>query len=156
MQLTQKETSLLKDLKSEEQLCIEKYKKHSECAKDAQLKNLFTQLAQMEQQHYDTISQIENGTVPQQQSGGSQQQSGGSQQQTFTATYTSETPEKQNDCYLCSDVLSTEKHVSSTYNTSIFEFKDENLRNVLNHIQKEEQNHGKMIYDYMSANGMYS
>ena len=26
----------------------------------------------------------------------------------------------------------------------------------INHIQKEEQNHGKMIYDYMKANSMYS
>ena len=32
---------------------------------------------------------------------------------------------------------------------------DENVRNILNHIQKEEQNHGKMIYDYMKANNMY-
>ena len=32
---------------------------------------------------------------------------------------------------------------------------DENARNYLNSIQKQEQNHGKMIYDYMSANSMY-
>ncbi len=54
------------------------------------------------------------------------------------------------------DVLATEKHASHLYDTCIFEFNDENARNALNHIQKEEQEHGKMIYDYMSVNGMYS
>jgi len=29
------------------------------------------------------------------------------------------------------------------------------MRDALNHIQKEEQEHGKMLYDYMSVNGMY-
>lgn len=150
MQLTQKETSLLKDLKGQEQLCVDKYMKHASCANDPQLKNLFTQIARIEQQHLDTLTQIENGSVP--------QPGGGSQNQpTFSATYDmAETMEKQTDCYLCSDVLSTEKHASHLYDTCIFEFKDENLRNVLNHIQKEEQNHGKMIYDYMTANAMYS
>lgn len=149
MQLNQKETDLMKDMKNEEQLCIDKYTKHSNCAKDPQLKNLFTQIAQAEQQHLNTLSQIENGSVP--------QMSGGSQSQpTFTAFYSmADNPDKQADCYLCSDVLSGEKHVSSLYNTCIFEFKDESIRNSLNHIQKEEQGHGKSIYDYMSTNSMY-
>jgi hypothetical protein len=56
---------------------------------------------------------------------------------------------------LCSDVLSAEKHVSSLYDTCIFEFSDEKCRQALNHIQGEEQQHGKMIYDYMKANSMY-
>lgn len=62
----------------------------------------------------------------------------------------------QEDKILCTDLLSTEKYVSSTYNTAIFEFRDENVRNVLNHIQKEEQEHGKKIYDYMASHGMYN
>ena len=45
----------------------------------------------------------------------------------------------EHDKMLCSDSLSTEKFVSSTYNTAIFEFRDKNIRQVLNHIQKEEQ-----------------
>lgn len=151
MQLTQKETSLLKDLKGQEKLCVEKYKKHSECASDPQLKNLFTQIAQVEQQHLDTLNSIESGNAQQNEGSGSQNQP------TFSQTYgADETQEKQNDCYLCTDVLSTEKHASHLYDTCVFEFSDENLRNTLNHIQKEEQGHGKMIYDYMSKNGMYS
>lgn len=149
MQLSQKETDLLKDLKGQEKLCVDKYTKHASCAVDPQLKNLFTQIAQVEQGHFNTLTQIENGSVP--------QMNGGAQSKpSFTATYSvANTPDKQNDCYLCSDLLATEKHASGLYDTSIFEFTNEGLRNVLNHIQKEEQEHGKMIYDYMTVNGMY-
>ncbi|MEA4833333.1 hypothetical protein SDC9_99704 [bioreactor metagenome] len=150
MQLTQKETDLLKDLKGQEKLCVDKYTKHSSAASDSQLKQLFSQIAQTEQTHLDSITKIESGTVPQISGSVSSQPS-------FKATYgMSEDSGKKSDCYLCSDVLAGEKHVSQLYDTCIFEFKDENIRNVLNHIQKEEQGHGKMIYDYMQINGMYS
>lgn len=149
MNLSQKETDLLKDLKDQETLCVNKYTKHSNCAVDPQLKNLFSQIANIEQQHLNTINSIQGGTVP--------QPGGGSQSQpTFSATYTSESPDKKADSYLCTDVLATEKHASHLYDTCIFEFSDVNTRNVLNHIQKEEQHHGKMIYDYMKTNNMYS
>ncbi len=153
MQLAQKETLFLKDLKEQEQICIEKYNKYSTDACDGQLKNLFTQIGQMEQQHLNTINQIMSGTVPAMQSGGDKQT-----QQNFTSNYnmTSSNPNKQKDSYLCTDLLSTEKHVSSVYNTCIFEFKDTNIRNTLNHIQKEEQQHGEQIYNYMAQNGMYN
>ena len=59
MQWTQKETDLLKDLKGQEQLCVDKYTRHAEAAADPQLKNLFSQLAQNEQQHLQTIRQME-------------------------------------------------------------------------------------------------
>ncbi len=151
MQLTQKETTLIKDLQTAEKLCIEKYSKHSSCAVDPQLKTTFSQIAQKEQQHLNTLTQIEGGTVP--QMGGS---ASAPMQSSFTATYgTGENKDKLNDSYLCNDVLAAEKHTSSLYNTCIFEFADVNVRNTLNHIQKEEQEHGKAIYDYMSANGMY-
>lgn len=149
MQPTQKETDLLKDLKGEEQLCVDKYTEYSSRANDPQLRNLFSQIAQTEQQHLDTITQMMSGTVP--QGGGSS-----SSQPTFTAYYTSETEEKKQDAHLCADLLATEKHTSSMYDTSVFEFADEAARSTLNHIQKEEQGHGKALYDYMSVNGMYN
>lgn len=62
----------------------------------------------------------------------------------------------QDDAALCNDVLMTEKYISSTYNTAIFEFSDHNVRQVLNHIQKEEQEHGEGIYNYMNQHGMYN
>lgn len=156
MTLSQKETELLKDLKGQEKLCIDKYTKHASSASDTQLKELFSQIAQTEQQHLDTLTQIEKGSVPQMQ-GSSQKQQKFTPTSSFTAAYgIGDNQEKQNDSYLCSDVLATEKHASSLYDTCIFEFKDEQARSALNHIQKEEQEHGKMIFDYMQANGMYS
>lgn len=149
-QLTQKEAQLLKELKGQESLCAEKYRRGAEHAVDGQLKGLFAQIAQVEQEHFDTLTQIENGSVP-------QPAQSSKPMPTFTEIYgAANTPDKQNDCYLCSDALSTEKHASSLYDTCVFEFQDENTRKLLNHIQGEEQCHGKMIYDYMKANHMYS
>ena len=151
MQLSQKEKDLLKDLKEQEQLCVDKYTQHAQCAKDQQLKQLLTDIGNVEKQHLDTITQMENGTVPQTTASTAKPAS------TFTQTYSmSDTEDKKNDCYICSDLLTTEKHASSLYNTAIFEMKDEQMRNTLNHIQKEEQEHGKKIYDYMAQNNMYS
>ena len=128
MTLTQKETTLLSDLKSQEQLCIEKYTKYSQMAHDPELKNLFSTLSQNEQKHLDTISQILNGNEV----------------------------EKRNDAYLCRDALSMEKHVSGVYNTGVFEFSNPVLRDTLAHIQNEEQTHGEQLYNYLSCNNMYS
>ena len=150
MTLTQKELSLIKDLKDQEQLCIDKYTKHSAVATDPQLKNLFTQLAQHESNHLNGLCQLESGTVPQTQNGTNQQMP------TFSNYHKAETPEKKEDCYLCTDLLTTEKHASHLYDTCIFEFKDAGVRKMLASIQEEEQQHGKSIYDYMSTNNMYS
>jgi hypothetical protein len=49
-----------------------------------------------------------------------------------------------------------EKHVSSVYDTCVFEFSSPTLRDTLSAIQKEEQIHGLKLYRYMNANGMYS
>lgn len=150
MQLSQKESSLLKDLKAQEMLCAEKYSKSAQAASDTQLRDLFTSLSEIEQKHYQMLCQMESGAVPTVPSGG-----GNTQSKAFTATYgIGETPEKKNDCYLCQDLLTMEKHASGLYDTCVFEFSQQNARDLLNHIQKEEQGHGKQIYDYMSANSM--
>lgn len=149
MQLSQKESELLKELKEQEKLCIEKYTKHSSCAKDPQLKNLFSSLASGEQQHLAALDALGEGGTP-------QPFTAGGAQQTFANTYSAaENPDKQADCYLCSDLLTSEKHASHLYDTCVFEFKDKNARELLNSIQKQEQGHGKVIYDYMAANSMY-
>ena len=151
MQLTAKESTLIEELKGQEKLCIERYTKAAGCAVDGQLKGLFSSLADTERQHLDTLTQIETGTCPTPPAGQE------AAPPTFTSVYgPAETPDKKNDCYLCTDALSGEKHVSSLYDTCIFEFRDDTVRKTLNHIQKEEQQHGKSIYNYMSANGMYS
>lgn len=155
MTLNQKETTLLQDLKSQEQLCVDKYSKYSSDASDGTLKNLFTQLGQTEQRHLETIGKILGGTVPaSSSSSGSSSGAQSASAQVGSNRCTAE--EKQKDKYLCSDALSMEKHVSSVYDTCIFEFRDTNIRDTLNHIQKEEQGHGERLYNYMAQNGMYS
>ena len=149
--LTQKETTLLKDLKEQEQLCADKYKKYAACAHDPQLSQLFSELSGIEQSHHRMLSDIESGKVP------TQSTSSGVANTQFSATYQmAETPDKKDDAYLCSDLLSTEKHVSSLYNTCVFEFTQPELRKVLNAIQTDEQVHGERLYAYMKANSMYS
>ena len=117
MTLTQKETSLLTDLKSQEQLCIDKYKKYEESAKDPCLKSLFKSIGSTEESHLSTISKILSGeevstnTPP----------SAVSQKLECSTSSVSEA-DKQSDAFLCKDALAMEKHVSSLYDTSIFEF----------------------------------
>lgn len=150
MQLSQKETDLLKDMKDAEKLCIEKYTRAAENACDPQLKQLCIHIAQVEQGHLDTLNKIEQGQpIP---SGGQQSQ----QKPVFTQCYgAADTEEKKQDSYIASDLLMAEKHASHLYDTCVFEFKDDNIRQQINHIQKEEQQHGKQVYDYMQKNSMY-
>lgn len=153
MQLSQKETELLKDMKNTEKLCIDKYTKAAEQAHDPQLKQLCIHIAQIEQGHLDTLTKIENGQAPSSGSGSQQSQ----QQPTFTEYYgPADSEGKKCDSFLANDLLTTEKHASHMYDTCVFEFKDESIRQAINHIQKEEQEHGKQLYDYMQKNSMYS
>ena len=86
---------------------------------------------------YGVINQILNGTVPNVNSNSSQSQDNSMQSVPNLSTNMANNYD-ENDKMLCQDALSTEKFISSTYNTAIFEFKDKNIRQVLNHIQKEE------------------
>ncbi|MDT8901612.1 spore coat protein [Anaeroselena agilis] len=170
LQLTQKEKQLLKDQTSHEKVCIQKYQQYASKAEDPQLKQLFRSYAQQEQTHLDTLNSLLNGQAPsmsqqgqsqgqgqqgmQSQAGQSQQANGQSGAQATSLTGAAQA--SQADAMLCSDMLMTEKYVSGAYDTAIFEFTDANVRQTLNHIQKEEQQHGEGIYNYLSSHGMYS
>jgi len=168
--LTVKERLLLEDQKKHEEMCIEKYNSYAQRASDPQLKNIFSNHAKIEQEHLNTINQLLSGQVPSmgQQGGGMQsnsasQQAGGGQQtvqqNTQSAGYQAQSSSASgmsSDQSLCNDMLMTEKYVSGTYDTAIFEFKDTQVRDVLNHIQKEEQKHGESLFKFMQSKGMYS
>ena len=139
---------LLEDQKTHEQVCVDKYNNYASLAKDHQLKALFQDYAQKEQQHLDSINQMINGQIPA-MSQGSQSQN------TAMTTSIPGIMADQSDAVLCHDMLMTEKYVSDAYNTAIFEFTDGNVRQVLNHIQKEEQQHGEGLFNYMKNHGMY-
>ena len=159
--LTTKEKMLLEDEKSHEELCVSKYKDYASKATCQELSNLFSSLSQKEQQHLDSINQILNGTIPNVNSNNQNQQNSMQQLQSNTSNMpnlqnTAIKTYNENDKMLCQDSLSTEKYVSSTYNTAIFEFSNTQIRQLLNHIQKEEQEHGQKIYNYMNQHGMYN
>ncbi|EKQ52842.1 MULTISPECIES: spore coat protein [unclassified Clostridium] len=146
--LTQKERMLLEDQKSHEQICIQKYSNYANQAQDTQLKEICKNNGQIEKQHLDTINQLLNGNVPQMK----QQNQSSGQNMNNSQSVTSNLSDKE----ICSDLLMTEKYVSGAYDTAIFEFKDTEVRDVLNHIQKEEQKHGEAIFKYMESKGMYN
>lgn len=159
---TTKEQYLLQDQKSHEEQCILKYENYANLTSDAQLKAVFRSNLQKEKEHLQTINQLINGKVPSmggQGMGGQQQnQTGetmpGSQQNSVEQS--ASCGFRASDKDMCIDMLNTEKYVSGAYDTAIFEFKDAQVRDVLNHIQKEEQKHGEAIYSYMQSKGMYS
>ncbi|MCT4621647.1 MAG: spore coat protein [Marinisporobacter sp.] len=148
MILTAKERMLLEDEKSHEEACVQKYQDFANQAQDPQLKQLFSTYASKEQEHLNTLNEILSGQVPALPQENNQQ----SNQNTLSL----QGQYNENDKKLCTDALVTEKYVSSTYNTTIFECCDTNIRQILNHIQKEEQEHGEGIFNYMRNTGMYT
>ena len=151
IQLSQKERMLLEDQKSHEEICVKKYNSYANQAADPELTQLFKGYAGQEQQHLNTINQILAGQQP--NTGQQQQQQPAGQSTQGKAHF--QQAGSRNDAVLCQDMLMTEKYVSDTYNTAVFEMTDTNVRQALNHIQKEEQQHGEGIFNYMQSKGYY-
>ena len=143
MILTSKESDLLKDMKEQEELCIEKYTRYASLAKCPELTELLNSIASTEQEHLKTINEMMAGNDPASPAPLSENNA---MCKTCGSIY--QNPEdKKSDKFLLSDLLSTEKHVSSLYNTSVFEFKSPAARKMLSHIQSEEQQHGELPRD---------
>lgn len=151
MSLTQKEQTLIKDLQDQEKLCIDKYKHYAEQAKDPELKNLFNKLKENEENHYSALSQMLNNEV-----GTINVNHLNAAEYCPTASYgnSAYNADKEYDEFLCTDSIATEKYVSSAYDNDLFQFASTEIRDLLNQIQTDEQNHGEMIYRYKTANSM--
>ena len=151
MVLSQKEMATIEDLKTQEQSCIKKYSFYEKEASDQVLKDLFKQLAESEQKHYDTLCHVAEGIVPQCNCNDND-----GKQYNPTATYKSgeDSEEKKKDCFLVTDCIGTEKLVSGEYNSNVFIFGNSNIRKILADIQIEEQNHAEMMWKYKTVNGM--
>lgn len=151
MNLSEKETTTINDLKTQEKSCIAKYTKYSREAKDPVLRDLFSDIAKEEQTHYDSLDQVLNGTVP---SCDCNDRKG--MEYSPQATYTSgdKSEDKQHDCFLATDCIGTEKLVSGEYNSDVFNFGNSKIRKLLADIQIEEQNHAEMLWKYKTVNGM--
>ncbi|MFT8315743.1 MAG: spore coat protein [Clostridium sp.] len=149
IQLSQKERMFLEDGKLQEEICVEKYKKYSQQVQDAQLSQLFNRLSGEEQHHLDIINEMLQGQQP---NLSHTQQT----QQPLTQSTPQGAANTQQDKMLCSDLLSTEKYVSGTYDIDIFESANPVVRQAMQHIQKDEQRHGEELFNYMNSHGMYN
>ena len=65
MILKEKEKTVIQDLQTQEKSCVEKYGRYAVQAKDPELKNLFQTIQKEEQKHYDSLTQVLDGQVPQ-------------------------------------------------------------------------------------------
>ncbi len=151
MVLTQKEITTLKDLRTQEQSCIEKYTRYSKEANDTVLQNLFNELSRSEQQHFDSIEQALSGTIPKVDCNDCR---GRDYNPKATYSANDNSTAKQEDCFLATDCIGTEKLVSGEYNTNVFVSGNSDLRKLLADIQIEEQNHAEMLWKYKSINSM--
>ncbi len=151
MVLTEKEITTITDLQTQEQSCIEKYKRYSQEAKDPVLRELFNRLKTEEQKHYDSLSQVMTGQVP---SCDCNDSDGKNYKPTATYDSLSNSEDKKSDCFLATDCIGTEKMVSGEYNSNVFVFGDSDVRKLLADIQIEEQNHAEMLWKYKTVNGM--
>ena len=149
MKLNQKETQLINELKNQEQLCIRKYDFYAAQAKDPELKNLFKTILKREQQHLDMLESLLGGTVPQIKNHQPEAVKYDPQ-----ASHQGNSEEKEFDKFLCTDIIATEKYVATDYNNDLFYFASTDVRNVLNAIMTDEQNHAEMIWKYKVANKM--
>lgn len=149
IKLSQKERMFLEDGKKQEDLCVKKYQGYAAQVQDVQLKNLLTEIAQDEQHHFDMIDQMLQGMEPNMaHSGGTTTAQGNNIFQGSVGNTDVQT--------LLGDLLSTEKYVSGFYDTAVFEAADSKVRQALQHIQKDEQNHGEKLFNYMNSHGMYN
>ena len=60
----------------------------------------------------------------------------------------------QADATLCTDMLMTEKFISGSYDSGIFQSTTPPVTMALQHIQKEEQEHGQKIQAYMQQKSL--
>lgn len=151
LDISEKENFIIKNLQAQEKLCIDKYTRNENDAKDPVLKGLFGELKASEQRHYDSLTKLLSGTV-EYNVVNDNDTSNYNPIATYVGNYNED--DKNNDQFLCTDSITTEKYVSSAYNFNIFQFADSNVRKMLNDIETEEQNHAERIHKYKTVNQM--
>lgn len=149
MKLSQKESQLITELKNQEQLCVQKYDFYAKQAKDPELKNLFKKISKHEKAHGEMLDNLLQGTVPTVKN-----RTPLASKYEPTASHPGDQACKEFDKFLCTDIITTEKYVATAYNDDLFYFASTDVRNVLNAIMTDEQNHAEMIWKYKVANKM--
>ena len=140
---------LVTELKGQEELCVQKYNFYAAQAKDPELKSLFKKILKHEQNHFDMLDALTKGTVPTIKT-----KTPLAVKYEPKCTHNGDQASKEFDKFLCTDIIATEKYVATAYNDDLFYFASTDVRNVLNAIMTDEQNHAEMIWKYKVANKM--
>ena len=152
VKLNTEEKVFLKNLRTQEQMCVDKYKFYAQQAKDPQLQQLFGEIGRREERHYNLLSALMKGEVTPAKNRRSEMVKEYEPKPAYTAK--SKNADKQHDQFLCTDAIATEKYVAGAYNDDLFRFSMPTVRDLLNTIQTDEQNHAEMLWKYKMANGM--
>ncbi len=162
-QLTQKERMLLQDEKAHEEICIQKYGSYAVQVQDQQLRQMFDKHRSDEVQHHQTLTNIlgQGGQSAGGQAAGGQAQSGqgspsGGAAFQWNAANVGQAGQAgvNQDVMLCKDLVVTETFVSGAYDTAIFQVTDPQIRQTLEHIQKDEHQHGADLSGYLKQQGI--
>lgn len=149
--LSVKERNCIENLKDQESLCVQKYTKYEESAKDPELKSLFCSIKKAEEEHLTALNNLLGGNID---TCCTSPENSSTYAPTPTYTGSFNVCDKQNDTFLCTDAITTEKYVSSAYNFDLFQFGNSDVRKLLNDIQTEEQNHAEKLFKYKTINMM--
>lgn len=151
MVLTEKEKAAILDLQTQEKACFTKYTRYAKEAKDPVLQELLTAISTEEQNHYNSLGKVLKGTVPRCNCNDNK---GASYKPKACYTTKTKAADKENDSFLVTDCIASEKLTSSEYNSDVFVFGDSKIRKLLADIQIEEQNHAEMLWKYKTVNNM--
>ena len=105
MILTEKETTIIKDLQTQEKACIEKYSRYKEEAKDEELKEIFKNIEEQERKHLETLTKVLNGDTPCCDCNDSK---GKEYSPKGNYADVTDSEDKKNDCFLATDCIGTE------------------------------------------------
>ena len=156
IQLTQQERKVLQDHMQHEEVCIQKYDQYAQKTSDPQLKSMFNQFAQQERQHYNSLDQLLQGKQP--ATGGQSGQNQGQGRQTAHARKQTRqgggAQGNNSDALMCRDAMMMEKFISDSYDNGIFDSTNPVVRQTLQHIQDEEQQHGEGLLNYLHQHGL--
>ena len=176
MQLTSKEKSLISDTLTAEEICNQKYKYYAANANDQEVRDLFSDLVQQEDQHVQMLNDALNGNfdveAAQQRSSSFRQKStaGSSKSdvkmtnkkadmeiaKTSMSAKNTTDVEGLDDRQRLQDALMTVKHLSGNYDISILEAANNEVFQTLEQIQHDKHFHKQEIFNLMNQKGWYS
>lgn len=115
-------------------------------APDVRLKALVILLQKQDEEHYKMLIQLEQGIIP---------MIGRNDRESTLKVPKGKGGGTRVDARFCTDLYEGEKNLSSEIDQAIFKIRDSSMRNVLNYIQKQQQEHGRLLGQYMDEELIY-